>query len=435
LKPEAERWRQFFCDGVAASHACAGLELRAPVLHIQHQDLECSYAHPGWSRPEDVSFYRYPWARRTAPAQRTREDGDVRTPLLMTDLRELDVVQGGEKKLLAALEAGLAHDGELSALVVNSGCVPAAIGDDVPRIMRAAANAKGVPLIYNDCAGGRDADVGRILFDKIRAEPGRARPKKIPRSVNLVGFPEGAALGELVALLERSGLTVNAAVMPAMTPEQARGLDAAQAQIFMPNAAYAKVYKDVFSALPVPGHTFEPPYGMEGTRLWLKSVAGLFKREAAAEKAFAAEFAPWSRHWDALRRRALELKFAFVVDRGQLPRLKDARLLWGVPILGLLREMGVRAEVLLFNGTDRGPMKGFKDQPELERRLRDGAYDAVYSEFFFDDRLVRAGTTPFSLAPFEMGVRGASATLERLLALGRWGFYRRYAPYLQGPRP
>jgi hypothetical protein len=435
LNPEDDRWRQFFCDREAASRACAGLELRAPVLHIWHQDLECSYAHPDWSRPEDVSFYRYPWARRAGPAQRTREDGGARTPQFMTDLRELDVVQGGEKKLRAALDAGLAHDGELSALVVNSGCVPAAIGDDVPRIMRAASNPRGVPLIYNDCAGGRDADVGRILFDKIRAEPGRARPKKIPRSVNLVGFPKGAALGELVALLERSGLTVNACVMPAMTPDQARGLDAAQAQVFMPNAAYAKVYKEVFSALPVPGHTFEPPYGMEGTRLWLRSVAGLFKREAAAEKAFAAEFSPWSGHWDALRRRALELKFAFVVDRAQLPRLKDASLMWGVPVLGLLREMGVRAEVLLYNGTDRGPVKGFKDKEELERRLRDGAYDAVYSEYFFDDRLVRAGAVPFSLAPFEPGVRGAAATLERLLALGRWGFYRRYAPYLQGPRP
>lgn len=404
----SETWRRFFLQG-GPGRGRARLELRAPVLQVWHQDLECSWSHPGEGGPDASS-----------PAR-----------AMMTDLREEDAVRGGGGKLSAALAAGLSREG-LSAAVVNSGCVPAAIGDDVPRIMREAPNPRGLPLIFSDCASGRDADPGRLLFDRIRAEPAFARVPKVPGSVNLAGFPEGPALDELAALLERSGVAVNACVLPAMTPDQARRLPAAEAHILMPDAAREHLYSVVFGSSASPGHAFPPPYGLEGTRRWLRSVAGLFGREAAAEKAFAEELSPWKRRWSELRARASALKVAFVVDKAELPALKDPRLLRGVPVLALLSEMGVKSEVLLFEGVRRGPVKGFRTEAELGRLLRAGAYGAVYSERPFDERLVRAGTAAFSLADFEPGVRGAAASLERLLALGRWDFCRRYAPFLRG---
>ncbi|MBI3564475.1 MAG: AAA family ATPase [Elusimicrobia bacterium] len=432
----ADQWRVFFCDREAKRNGRAGLELRAPVLHIWHQDLECSYASPDWGLNEPC-FFNFPWTRKTSAGGAPRDEaepGAPMPPMMMTDLRDLDVINGGEAKLREALEAGLALPMTIEAVVVNSTCVPTVIGDDVPKTLRAVANPKGTPLIFNNSANNQDVDVGRLLLDKVRAEPGFADRPKVPGSVNLVGFPEGPALGELKELLERSGVTVNAAVMPALTLELARSLSAASAQVFLPNAAYQPVYDEVFRPLASENREFDPPYGMEGTRRWLKEVAGLFGRAAAAEKAFAAAFAPWSRRWDDLRRRALDLRFAFVVDRARMARLTDARLMWGVPVLRVLREMGARVEVLLYQGEDRGPLKGFKDPAELERRLAEGRYDAVYSEYFFDERLVRAGAAQFSLAPFEPGVRGAVATLERLLAVGRWDFYRRYAEHLKGER-
>ena len=106
-----------------------------------------------------------------------------------------------------------------------------------------------------------------------------------------------------------------------------------------------------------------------------------------------------------------------------------------MPVLRQLAEAGIRVDVLLFGGKDGGRVKGFKDPRGLEQRLVQGAYDAVYSEYFFDERLVRAGTPRFDLSAFEPGVRGAVGTLERLLAVGCWDFYRRYCAHLQGARP
>ncbi|MEQ1920181.1 MAG: nitrogenase component 1, partial [Elusimicrobiota bacterium] len=262
-----------------------------------------------------------------------------------------------------------------------------------------------------------------------------AAVEPVPGSVNLIGFPEGPALDELRALLAEAGVSVNARVMPAITMAQARGLRRAAAQVFLPNAAYEPVYEAVFGRLGLPGHVFEPPYGVEGTRRWLCSVAALFGREREAQAAFERAFAPMSEDWRALRGKALGRTMAFVADASHLPRLRDARLFWGVPAVRVLREMGFKVEVLLHGASDQGPVKGFTTPADLTRLLSAGDYGAVYSEFFYDERLVRAGKSQFSLAVFEPGLRGAAATLGRLLSAARWDFYRRYAPSLGGGKP
>jgi hypothetical protein len=319
--------------------------------------------------------------------------------------------------------------------VVQSTCVPTVIGDDVPKILRAAESAAGVPLIYSNSASNQQVDVGRLMLERVRAEDGYGKEAKISNSVNLVGFPEGEALAGLCSALERSGVHVNACVMPALSLEQARRLPRAAASVFLPNSAYEPVYDAVFRTPADRGHAFAAPYGIEGTRRWLASVAGLFGFEGAAEGVFAAEFAPLKERWLDLRASAAGRRVAFVADRESSARLIEPARFWGVPALRMLREMGLRVDVLMFGAEDRGALKGFKTREELERLLREGTFDAVYSEYFFDERLSRAGKARFGLSVFEPGLRGALESLERLLALGRWGFYRRYAAAFREVRP
>lgn len=429
----ADQWRQFFCDRESRRNAETGLRFEAPVLRVWHQDLECGFATPSWTRQEP-NFFNFPWVRRSRQRDDAHPSSGENAPWtlsLTTDLRDNDVIHGGGRKLREVLEAGLDAAEEVQAIVIQSTCVPTVIGDDVSKTIRVVEGKSPVPIIYSNPAANQGVDVGRLMLERLRAEKDYVRQEKIPRSVNLVGFPEGPGMVEIAGLLERAGIRVNVRVMPALSPDHARRLPRAQAQIFFPNAAYDPVYEQVFRTLPVPGHVFEPPFGVEGTHRWLRAAAGLFGREAEAERVFRESFASLEGKWKELRRQALGKTFAFVVDRVQLPRLTDPSLLWGVPVLPMLREMGIKAEVLLYGAKSRGPLKGFETPEELACLLRQGPYDAVYSEFFYDERLVRAGKTQFFLELFEPGLRGAVETLERLITTGRWSFYKRYAPYLQ----
>ncbi len=419
-----DAWRQFFCDREARRNAQTGLELKAPVLNIWHQDLECSFATPDFHGSQ-VSFFNFPWPRRARAGHEAQEA----CADLMTDLRDLDVIHGGSRRLEEALKAAAGAKG-ISAVVVHSTCVPTVIGDDAEAVLARAQRRLKVPILYTNPAANQERDAARILFQRAL---GRARARRRKRCVNLVGFPPGPPRDELARLLAETGLEVNAWAMPEMSLAAAGRFLAAELQVFYPNSAYRRTYQEVFEPLPIQSLFPQAPYGVEGTRRWLMAIAGRYGLARRARAAFERSLRPLSGEWDLCRREALKHRLAFVVDSRQVGRLTDPSRLWGVPALGLLREMGFGVEVLYYGPGARGSLLGFSTPAELEARLKEGNFEAVYSEYFFDRRLTKAGKAQFSLAFFETGLSGALRTLRRFNGLCRWPFYRRYAEYLDGP--
>ena len=104
-----------------------------------------------------------------------------------------------------------------------------------------------------------------------------------------------------------------------------------------------------------------------------------------------------------------------------------------MPLLRVLREMGLGVEILCHGEAKKKDAPGlrfFRTPDELDRLLRDGRFEAVYSEYTYDNRLARAGKSQFSLDCFEMGLAGAVRSLRRLGGICRWPFSRRYARFM-----
>ncbi len=446
----ADQWRQFFCDFEIYRNARTRLQLELPIIEIWHQDLECGFATPSFFGGHP-SFFNFPWARpRPAEAPRTatagkspvrpgdsasgpRDDSRKEQPaVLVTNLRDLDVIHGGTDRLEAALRAAVRASPHARAVVINATCVPTVIGDDAQAVARRFRGKLRVPVFYSNPANNRFVDLAREFLGRIRRSPAAARVRRRPRCANLVGFPAGPALDEIVLLLNDAGVEVNASVLPALSLQQARRYLVAGAQILCPNADYEETYRNVFETMPIKTARPEAPYGWEGTRRWLDAVAGFFGIERRAREAFRRASAPLQRAWDEGRAAASGRRLAFVVDGAHLGRLTDASRMWGVPAVRFLREMGFGVDILFYDETGGAPpsFQRFRTPDELARLLREGAFAAVYSEYFFDERLARAGKPQFSPSVFEMGLQGAVRTLERLNNLCRWPFWRRYADYL-----
>jgi hypothetical protein len=287
-----------------------------------------------------------------------------------------------------------------------------------------------VPIVYMNHTSGacEDFDVCLALFRKLQKDPSFAKVRRRPRTVNLVGFPEGPAVKELVALLREAGVEVRSRVMPHLSIDTARGYLEAEAQVLYPNGAYAKTYKEFFEHLPIKTLKLDAPYGWEGTLGWARAVArGLGRRgRVRAPKELAKE-------WAGARREVRGRGVAFVVDGFHMRRLTDPRQTWGVPLLRILREMGLGVDILCCGEAKKKAPSGlrfFQTPEELEKLLREGRFDAVYSEYTYDNRLARAGKAQFSLDCFEMGLAGAVRSLRRLGGICRWPFARRYARFM-----
>ncbi|MBI5881793.1 MAG: AAA family ATPase [Elusimicrobia bacterium] len=442
-----DQWRRFFCDFETRRHARTRLEIQAPVVHIWHQDLECSYATPDYFDTSLPAFFKFPWPKPAEPAgddgprskrgrgPGPREENVVREA--MTNLRDLDIIHGGGKKLDETLRLAVAHaEGRAQAVVVHSTCVPTVIGDDAGAVVKRWQKRSKVPIVYtNPAETNQEVDLGLLLFKELRSKKPAPESKR-GKSVNLVGFPQGRALAELAHVLGEAGVEVNARVLPALHPDAARRYLDARVQILYPNGAYAGAYKEFFEPLAIRTVTLDAPYGLEATAAWVEGAASALGMKARGRANAGSARKTEAPRWAGARREAAGRGLAFVVDAFHLARLTDPTQMWGIPVLRLLKEMGFGVHVLCHGqGAKEAPgLAYFQTPSELEKLLKEGAFQAVYSEYAFDSRLVAAGKAQFSLDLFEMGFEGGLRTQAALNRVCGWSFYKRYGRYAGGSR-
>ncbi len=106
-----------------------------------------------------------------------------------TDLREPDVVMGGEKKLGAALDALIAQYKPKAAFVYAT-CIVGVIGDDVMAVCKKASQRHNIPVIpvHSEGFRGTKKDGYKAACDAIATLIGMGEPSGIsPHSINLLG--------------------------------------------------------------------------------------------------------------------------------------------------------------------------------------------------------------------------------------------------------
>ncbi|MBT8226343.1 MAG: nitrogenase iron-molybdenum cofactor biosynthesis protein NifE [Dactylosporangium sp.] len=129
-----------------------------------------------------------------------------------TDLREQDLVLGGEGRLARAI-VEVAARYHPAAIFVYATCVTAMTGDDLEPVCAAAARSTGIPVICVPAAGfvgtknAGNKMAGQVLLDHVI---GTAEPERRTRlDVALVGeYNIAGELWQVTPLLDRLGLRV-----------------------------------------------------------------------------------------------------------------------------------------------------------------------------------------------------------------------------------
>ena len=142
----------------------------ADALHVVHGPLGCA---------------AYTWDIRGALSSGPQ----LHRLSFSTDLREMDVIQGGEKKLAKAL-CQLIDRHQPKAAFVYSTCIVGVIGDDVEAVCRQVAAIKGIPVlpVHSEGFRGTKRDGYRAACEALLKLVGTASTEGIsPVSVNILG--------------------------------------------------------------------------------------------------------------------------------------------------------------------------------------------------------------------------------------------------------
>jgi nitrogenase molybdenum-cofactor synthesis protein NifE len=142
----------------------------ADALHVVHGPLGCA---------------SYTWDIRGALSSGPQ----LHRLSFSTDLREMDVIQGGEKKLAKAL-CQLIDLHQPKAAFVYSTCIVGVIGDDVEAVCRQVSAVKGIPVlpVHSEGFRGTKREGYRAACEALLKLVGTGSTEGIgPVSVNILG--------------------------------------------------------------------------------------------------------------------------------------------------------------------------------------------------------------------------------------------------------
>lgn len=285
--------------------------------------------------------------------QKLRDEKAFGLRWINTNLDSVDVVNGGEEKLRAAV---LHAEKEFrpSAIIVMNSCVPALIGDDVDAVLeelQKQVNAKIVPIhcegfktkimataydavyhgILRNLVGKEEKD--NIVVDEVEE---LKRKYKLSRTVNLLNVSSMSRIDEeeLVKLLK--ALDLNVRILPCYAhPDDFE--DVYESAL---NVSICATHDDYFvehlkTKYGVPFVLKTIPIGISNTNKWLLDIARFFGEEERAQQIIDSEVRQLE---EALKpyREVLQGKTAFVTG-GEIRIITTAELLHslGIEVLGL----------------------------------------------------------------------------------------------------
>ena len=203
-----------------------------------------------------------------------------------TDLREKDVVFGGEPKLYAALTE-LIDAYKPSAAFVYSTCIVGVIGDDVKAICNRVSNEKGIDVLPVQSEGfnGTKKDGYKVACDALAKLVG-TRDEKVPEfSINILGdFNLAGELWILQEYYRKMGVNIVATITGDARIDQIRNAHKASLNVVQCSGSMIHLAKHMKEKYGVPFMKVSY-FGIEDMSDALYEVAGFFKSEKLMQQA------------------------------------------------------------------------------------------------------------------------------------------------------
>lgn len=427
------KWSQFFATHQFHRNMGQMVQYKIPHAQILHRDMECIFATPP-IKANEFSLYNYPWLPERIGPHDPGQNAGSRS--YETGLTETDIIMGDRSALAEIIDSAIDNIEGQDLLVFNNTCVPVVAGEDVHSAVKAAAVRCPVPVMYEGPENSLNIYPLESFFIQQKNTTGFADADTIARSLNIIGFPESRAAAELIGFLKGGGITINTRFLPGIDMQIFQAYRAGALSVVYPLPAFMNMFEKILSTEPVKHIAPTAPYGLRNTMQWLDAIGNELGMDETFFEAIQFECDRLKCRWDAITEAAREFRLGFVGDALTLKKLQKPKHTYAVPMLDVITEIGFEIEYFIYQdpltGASNQVAEGtsqFSTREEMQRLLKESGCHCMYSDFAADARLAAAGKSQFSLQYFEMGLRGAIRTAERLLHSCKNPFFARYNKY------
>jgi nitrogenase molybdenum-iron protein alpha/beta subunit len=281
----------------------------------------------------------------------SRNSASPYEPVLSTNLKQSEIIHGGEKQLRGAiLEADAKYKPD--AIFVATSCATGIIGDNVDAVVKKLQPQIGAPVLPIHCEGF--AGEYRSGFDLVFREITKLMEAPTPESraqladaVNIIGAKMGPErtevdtdVKELVRLINGMGARVHATIAGNCSLDELRLAPSAAVNCALCldlGYAIGSAMQEIFGT---PLNSTILPYGKAATEHWILGAAKHLNRQEQARELMEREYEAIRAEYEGVRRQ-LEGKTAIVEGNDAIKSLSIAHM--------LERDFGMRAIIYNFH--------------------------------------------------------------------------------------
>lgn len=415
---------------------CLSIGAKSFSYAIDHTDIECANID---GNNKNVRWkYSFLQLDENNTTGERALDSQMRKSLRYSIVHDTDIIMGGDASMKKIIP--MISDTDSNSMI-NIGCVPLIIGDD---ISSAVKNNKNV--VYHDPVHD-DPLQNNITIIQQLFESHKSTIDIHEHTINLVGYTHTIGMEEIIDILNQLDIHINCSVIPKYDTQSIEKFAHAPLTVLLNYHEYERLYESIFSQADESYVYTHAPFGFVRTKQWIQQIGDSL--DVSVDAYFNTDhFNEMQARWDALREQCKEKTIGLVLTEADIELMVDpSKQLFGLPLISILEEMGFSIECalvvpysrygaikheisLLLSRPESHLFKLCSSTDELRLWLRRSTCTCMYSDINFDARAMEVGKTTFNVFDFEMGFAGAIRTAQRLLDKSSCEFYSRYKKYI-----
>lgn len=451
------------------------LEFTINQWQIHHAERECQAIWPEIDFEKELRFFAFPkeFYNHTFDKYFYLSEEDKNNIHFennwgnldfFTDLSEDDIVmwKGNEK-----LEEGLNYlienieKNKIKTLSFNCCCVPRIVWDDIQSALMRAKEKIKIPFLFSWQLEKTPFEQKISMLEDYLSQINVSKYKKESSSITLFWYHENPYLKYLNDIFQKNNIVIKAIFIPSINVNLLHKLFETELLIFSPNNFQAEVFEYPFKNMGVPYISPQYPYWLLNTNNWFEEI---FKK-------LWKKYIPWKEELDLINEYKIKVKYVsnnkykiglIFIWKQQLDIFFNSDYTNNVDVIKFLEEMGFIIEFFVYDNfdnylvinnetkftkddsnhekiikqindkvtSDKHWINFFSKEEELYKLLNEKSVDLVYSDLWYENRLVKLWINTFNVKSFDAWYIWALDSINNLIKLIELDYFKKIWKYI-----
>ncbi len=448
------------------------ISLNLTEASIHHSERECQWISPN-NKSTWYHFFNFPWWFYQHNFDKyyylTNEEkkiflasnDDNRWIWISTDLNEEDIVMWKwTDKLSDAINYVIDNieKNNIKVISFNCCCVPRIVWDDIYSVLKKAKEKIKIPLIFQGQLEKTPYEQKVMLLEEYMNKVNTEKIEKIKDSISLFGYHENKYQKDLWDILSENWIKINASFIPSIDVRLLPIVYKSELFIFSPNNFQKEVFESPFQSLWIEYIIPKYPYSFKYTEKWIKAILKEFDKEYRETLSMKELRKSYEAYINYVKDKWFRIWVIFIWKK-ELEKFLNPDYMDNIDIVNSLEEMWFELNFYIYDDfkwqyfsdndnsytladwnhddiisiirkkSENIKYSFFSDDEWFENIFKTNKLDIIYSDLYFDDRIIKLWLNQFNLKNFHVWYEWAIKTIKELINLCKMTFYKNYKQY------